>query len=279
MKERFFCKGFTLVEISIVFVIIGLLIGGLLVGQSMVSTTKIQSFIREITQFDIAIASFQTEYGTLPGDSTIMGCTVPVGSDNICDNKRIEDTEFATSGYSDTFSAEVANFWPQLQASGFEGPGGGTFSPTITTTFSFRSPNLNAPQLPIGASTSAIVITIPPELFGDPSIIRANYIAYSICNYNNSFPFNDSTDPIDGTGCVYEAQIPVADALAIDKKLDNGLANMVFNAPVNANDEIVSAHFQGAGNCTLDTINYNIDDDTAKCNLLIQILSQATGNK
>ena len=62
-------KGFTLVELSIVLVIIGLLIGGLLVGQSMIRTAKMGAFIRQIGQFDIAVSNFRTKYGYLPGDS------------------------------------------------------------------------------------------------------------------------------------------------------------------------------------------------------------------
>ena len=47
-------SGFTLVELSIVLVIIGLLIGGILVGQSLIESAKMNSFVRQVQQIDIA---------------------------------------------------------------------------------------------------------------------------------------------------------------------------------------------------------------------------------
>lgn len=63
-------KGFTLVELSIVLVIVGLLIGGILISQSLISTAKIQAQVKQIQQFDIAVQNFMTVYGGLPGDSS-----------------------------------------------------------------------------------------------------------------------------------------------------------------------------------------------------------------
>jgi len=63
-------RGFTLVELSIVLVIIGLLIGGILVAQSMVDSTKVQRFVGEVNQYMAAINNFKVKYRQLPGDST-----------------------------------------------------------------------------------------------------------------------------------------------------------------------------------------------------------------
>ena len=277
-RKLFYSAGFTLVELSIVLVIIGLLIGGILVARSMISTAKVQSFVRQIGQFDTAIENFRTRYNSLPGDSSVMGCTV-VG-ENICDNGQIEDELFLSSGsYADTFSAETANFWPQLQMSGFTAPGGASFTPTITTKFSVKAPSPNAPQMPIGSNTSAVVVTLDPAVIGNPAVLSVDYTAYQICNYGNSIGVTDSTISLSGMGCSYDLEIPVADALAIDTKMDNGLANTV-NSGANINNEIVSAHMQMTGvpeSCTEDEINYNVDNSSAKCDLFVQILFQTGG--
>ncbi len=61
-------KGFTLVELSIVLVIIGLIVGGVLVGQSLIATAKLQNDINRMQQLDSATNTFNLRYGCLPGD-------------------------------------------------------------------------------------------------------------------------------------------------------------------------------------------------------------------
>lgn len=62
-------KGFTLVELSIALVIIGLLIGGLLVGQSLIHSAKVQTVVKIVSQYEIAVTNFQVRYKQFPGDS------------------------------------------------------------------------------------------------------------------------------------------------------------------------------------------------------------------
>lgn len=61
-------KGFTLVELAIVIVIIGLLVGGVLQGQELITQSKIRSQVKQIEEFNAATAIFRSKYDGLPGD-------------------------------------------------------------------------------------------------------------------------------------------------------------------------------------------------------------------
>ena len=61
-------KAFSLIELSIVLIIIGLLVAGITGGQSLIGSAKIQSLIKEITEYKQVSYLFQMQKGRLPGD-------------------------------------------------------------------------------------------------------------------------------------------------------------------------------------------------------------------
>src|SRR3954466_9758314 len=61
-------SGFTLVEIAIVLVIIGLLLGGILKGQEMITQAKIKNVVNDFNGITAAVNSYQDRYRALPGD-------------------------------------------------------------------------------------------------------------------------------------------------------------------------------------------------------------------
>ena len=79
-------QGFTLIEISIVLVIIGLLLGGVLKGKSMIDNAKYKSLKTEISAYSTALYSFQDTYKAIPGDfanaSTELNASAKDGSGN-----------------------------------------------------------------------------------------------------------------------------------------------------------------------------------------------------
>ena len=76
-------SGFTLVEIAIVLVIIGLLLGGVLKGQEMIANSRFKSLQSDIEAYKAAFYTFQDRFGALPGDfaqaSTRLNAAAPNG--------------------------------------------------------------------------------------------------------------------------------------------------------------------------------------------------------
>jgi prepilin-type N-terminal cleavage/methylation domain-containing protein len=61
-------KGFTLIEIAIVLVIIGLLLGGVLKGQELINTARVRAMNNTVDGITAAWFSFQDRYRSFPGD-------------------------------------------------------------------------------------------------------------------------------------------------------------------------------------------------------------------
>ena len=72
-------RGFTLIEMAIVLVIIGLIVGGILVGQSMIQAATVRNQIKQMQDLQTQIAAFYGKYYCLPGDcpnaTTFFGTT------------------------------------------------------------------------------------------------------------------------------------------------------------------------------------------------------------
>ena len=61
-------KGFTLIELSIVLVIVGLIVGGVLVGRDLIKAASLRATIVQIDQYQLAVNTFREKTGYLPGD-------------------------------------------------------------------------------------------------------------------------------------------------------------------------------------------------------------------
>ena len=70
-KINFVVKsGFTLIELSIVLIIIGLLIAGVSAGGSLIKGAEIRSIMSDARTYSVAIKTYFVQYDSLPGDGT-----------------------------------------------------------------------------------------------------------------------------------------------------------------------------------------------------------------
>lgn len=154
--------GFTLVELAIVLVIIGLIIGGVLVGQDLIKAAEIRATVAQIEGYNSAVNTFRSKYKGIPGDirnvdkffdttGTWAGMVNGDGDrrlelcitddDGLCDTSdpaAIYETVADSS--APQHEGEVLQFWHHLSAAElvpgyYNGCGwGGTCGSTVTAT-------------------------------------------------------------------------------------------------------------------------------------------------
>ena len=112
-------SGFTLIEIAIVLVIIGLLLGGVMKGQELINSAKVKNLAGDFKNTSLYIYSYQDKYRSLPGDdiqasSHVTGATVAAPSP-ITDlgNGRIDGKWDSTTTTDESFL-----FWQHIRLSG-----------------------------------------------------------------------------------------------------------------------------------------------------------------
>ncbi len=91
--------GFTLIELSIVLVILGLLVAGVVIGKEMVLAARVQAVIKDISRFRASVNTFQSKYDALPGDFKDAYGYWGKGVDTICGSNDI--TTFGCNGNGD----------------------------------------------------------------------------------------------------------------------------------------------------------------------------------
>jgi len=153
-------SGFTLVEIAIVLVIIGLLLGGILKGQEMITQAKIKNLINDFNGLGAAIYSYQDRYRALPGDESNANTVARWGANAFGGNGNglfYRTAQLATDTYNNIPAAapsattpESNLFWMHLRLSGFVG------GSTDTTIAASTLPPANSVNGIVGVQTSGM---------------------------------------------------------------------------------------------------------------------------
>jgi len=148
--------GFTLVEIAIVLVIIGLLLGGILKGQEMITQAKIKNIVNDFNGVTAAVNSYQDRYRALPGDD-INAAGRWSGAAKGNGNGQFGTPATPANMYNTILTAapadaeETNSFWWHLRLAGFVGG--------VTTGVGAGTPPANAANGIMGVQTTGLGFT------------------------------------------------------------------------------------------------------------------------
>ncbi len=187
-------KAFSLVELSIVLVILGLLTGGIIAGQSLIRASELRAVTTEFQRYGTAISAFRDKYFAIPGDFA-KASSFGWGSYNGDGDGLIESS--TTAGAN-----EISTFWIHLAAAGLVE---GTYTNAAGTTMTAGT---NVPRSKLGnAGWNAMNL----------GAVAATSSVYYAGSYGNAFFFGAGTTAGQPTG-VLKAE----EAWNVDTKMDDG---------------------------------------------------------
>jgi prepilin-type N-terminal cleavage/methylation domain-containing protein len=195
---------FTLVELAIVIVIIGLIAGGVLVGTSLIKAAEIRNVSSLVTQISNASATFRTKYANIPGDiqatrATQFNFVARSGATGHGDGNHA--LESCVSG-GQNFGCETALFWQDL-----------------SDALLIKERFVTTADAYIDGTVAGFAINnhLPPIKIRE----GVNVFAYQFMGRNSLFI---GAMAVDATGNVSTTDgLSVLDAENIDRKLDNAV--------------------------------------------------------
>ncbi len=248
-------QGFTLIELSIVLVIIGLVIGSVLAGKHLVRQSELQSVIADMNKFTTAGSTFVIKYGALPGD--MPDAESYWGSDSNCPNtttNAIPKTATCNGNGNGVIGTpyEMWRVWQHLaNAKLIDGAytgvagSGGTWNASI---------GINSPASRLSGGGYGLLA------WAGCSTADANWFA--IC-YNANRMQLGSADP---TWATVNPLITPSEAFNLDQKIDDGL-------PISGRISAWKSTSPTNPNCTttdvIATSRYDTSQSGRKCSLLL----------
>lgn len=208
-------SGFTLIELSIVLVIVGLITGGLLFGQDLIVAAQVRGQLTQLERLKAATRTFEAKYDCIPGDCADaerfnLGTSVGPGA-NGNGNGQIFANPWVNGGASAAQMQEHMNFWYHLAKAGLiEGSykGHTTESDYLTTGDGYM------PKSKIG--NKGWIFAFSTEY------LHPTYPDDDV-DFGNLFYLSTLAPPGPGDYDAFIPSIPVAMARALDRKIDDGL--------------------------------------------------------
>src|SRR5258706_1464820 len=157
MTNRTNNRGFTLIEIAIVLVIIGLLLGGVLKGQELINNAKVKSYATDFRNIPIMIYGYQDRFKALPGDDANVVAHIPAAT--LATTPAVATVgNGVINGAWDTATNtdESCLFWQHVRLAGLA-PGPTTVNCTAGS--DYWPKNANSGQIGIQSNTNFLTIT------------------------------------------------------------------------------------------------------------------------
>ena len=163
MKKQ---TGFTLIELAIVLVIIGLLLGGVLRGQELINSAKVKNMANDFRSIPVYIYGYQDKFKAFPGDDR-AAVTHVVATTNGNGNGALEGSWFNNLATT----SEAYQFWQHVRLANLA-PGA-----TNAANLDWRPTNADGNPIGIMAGTNSLVATA--MLDGAGAAIKGSYIICS----------------------------------------------------------------------------------------------------
>jgi prepilin-type N-terminal cleavage/methylation domain-containing protein len=213
-------RGFTLLEMAVVLVIIGLIVGGIMVGIDLIKSAAVRAQITQIEKFNQAVHTFQGKYGALPGDmdpttAQQFGFTVGAGC-NGTSGGRYGNGFINSWSWQLYLGGENLLFWQDLSNL----PGG-------VSLIEGQFPNSGAAAITCNAGVGALSINPGTTYIGDylpaAKIGKLQFVDVYVYNGANWYNVQGIGSVNAGSAISGTTYMPVIQAYKIDSKIDDGL--------------------------------------------------------
>lgn len=229
-------KGFTLVELAVVMIIVGLLIGGILKGQEMIANAQITATVAQVKGIDAATSTFRDQYDSFPGDMANASTRLPNCTANPCNNGNGNARLDVAVGAIAAIANESGYYFNHMRTTdlltGFDG--------SATAAFGQAFPIAEAGG---GYMIGYVSTAVAPTGFTAAEFRPGHYLVLT----------GQVAAVANGTGILTPSQ-----AARIDRKIDDGRSNA---------GSVLS---ETTAACR-DANNYNEDTPNQLCNIAIRV--------